>query len=144
MKPDFRPEDKLEYYTYIIHSVDDILCIHHEPAGVLNKLNGYVLLKLGSVGSLKTYLCTKLKCMQLHNGIWAWMMSPSKDVQEEERISEEYVAKHLSKGYNFLRRADNPFISGYCPELDVSLVLGPDEASYYHSLLGVMRWMIQI
>ena len=43
-----------------------------------------------------------------------------------------------------LKRADNPFKSGYCPELYVALVLEPDEASYYQSLIGVMRWMIEI
>ena len=31
MKPEFRPEDKLEYHLYILCYVDDILCIHHEP-----------------------------------------------------------------------------------------------------------------
>ena len=43
-----------------------------------------------------------------------------------------------------LRRADNPFKCAYVPELDVSLVLGPDGVSYYQSLRGVMRWTIEI
>ena len=78
--------------------MDDILCIDHDPDHVLNKMNGYVLLKLISVGSSNKYLGRKLKCMQLYNGIWAWSMSPSKDVQEAVRTCKEYVAKHLSKG----------------------------------------------
>ena len=41
------PEDKLEYYSYILYYVDDILCIHHDPDNVLNKLNGYAPLKPG-------------------------------------------------------------------------------------------------
>ena len=69
----------------------------------------------------------KLKCMQLHNDIWALSMSPSKYVQKLVRICAEYAAKHLSKGYKLPKRADNPFESGYCPDLDVSLVLGVDE-----------------
>ena len=71
-------------------------------------------------------------------------MSPSKYVQEALRICEEYVAKHLSKGYKMAKRAQNQFKSGYCPELDVSLVLGPDKTSYYQSLIGEMRLMIKI
>ena len=59
-------------------------------------------------------------------------------------IHHEYVAKHVSKGYKLPKRAKNPIESGYCPELDVSPCLGPDEASYYQSLIGVMRWMIEI
>ena len=68
-------------------------------------------------------------------------MSPSKYVQEAYK---EYAAKHLSKGYRLPNRTDNPFKTGYFPKLDVSLMLGPDEASYYQSLIGVMRSMIRI
>ena len=89
------------------------------------------------------YLGTKLKHMELHNNIFAWTMSPSKYVQKAVRICEENIAKHLSKGYNLPKRAENPFESGYCPELDMSPVLRPDEAFYYQSLIGVMRWMIE-
>ena len=90
------------------------------------------------------YLGMKLKCMQLHNGIWAWSMSPSKYVKEAVRICKKYVARHLSKEYRFPRRADNPFEGGCSPKLDVSPVLGPEEASYYQSEIGVMRWIIEM
>ena len=36
IKPEYRPEEKLEYYSYIFCFVDDILCIHHDPDIVLN------------------------------------------------------------------------------------------------------------
>ena len=49
MKAEYRPEDKLEYYSYILCYVDDILCIHHDPDDVLNKLNGYMPLQPSSV-----------------------------------------------------------------------------------------------
>ena len=76
MKPEARPEDYQEYYSYLLCSLDDILCIHHDPDEVLNKLNHYVPLKPSSVGSPEIYLSTKLKQMQLCNGIWALSMSP--------------------------------------------------------------------
>ena len=56
----------------------------------------------------------------------------------------KYVAKLLSKGFILSKRADNTYERGYCPKLDVSPVLGPDKASYYQSITGVMRWMIEI
>ena len=56
--------------------------------------------------------------------------NPSKYAHEAVRICEEYVAKHLSKDYRLPQRAENPFSICYCPELDVSSVLGPEEASY--------------
>ena len=89
MKADYSPEDKIQHYSYILCYVDDILCIHHDLDDVLNKLNRYVLLKPGSVSSFDMYLVTKLKCMQLHNGIWAWPMSPSTYVKEAVRICDE-------------------------------------------------------
>ena len=124
--------------------VDDILYIPHDSDDLLSKMNRYVQLKPRSAGSHDMYLCPKLKCMQVYNGIWAWSMNPSKYVQEEERICEEYVAKHRSKGYKLPKRADNPFKSGYCNELDVSPVLDPDEASHYQFIIGVTIWMIDI
>ena len=131
MKAEYRLEDKLEYYSYIFCYMDNILCMHHDPDDILNKLNEYVPFKPGSVGSTEMYCSTKLKCMQLHNGIWTWSMSPPKYVQKAARICKEKVTKHLSKVFILWKRADNPFESGYCPELDVSPVLGPDDASYH-------------
>ena len=71
-------------------------------------------------------------------------MSPSKYVHEAARICKEYVAKHHHKCYILLKREMNPFAMSYCQELDVSLILVPDKASYYKSLIGVMRWMVKI
>ena len=62
--------DKFEYYSYILCYMDDVVCIHNDPDDVLNKLNCFVLLKYCLVGSSDMYLGTKLKHMQLHNGIW--------------------------------------------------------------------------
>ena len=90
------------------------------------------------------YWGTKFKCMQLHNGIWAWSMSPSKYIQEAVIICKEYVARHLSNEYRLPKRAYNPIKSDYSPKLDVSTVLGPEEASYCKSMIRVMRWMIEM
>ena len=84
IKAQNRPEDKLAYYSYILCYVDDILCIHHNPDDVLNKLNGCVPLKPRSIGSPSMYLGTKLKCMRLHNCIWACSMSPSMSKKQLE------------------------------------------------------------
>ena len=144
MKAEYRPEDKLEDYSYILCYVEYILCIDHDPDTALKKLNRYVSLKHVSVGSTDMYFGTKTKHMQLHNGIWAWSMSPSEYVQEAVRICKEHIAKHMTKHYKLPKRTGNPSQSGYCPELDVSLVLESDEISYYKFFIGVMRWMIEI
>ena len=95
MKAQYRPEWMLKYLSYIVCCLDDILCIHHDQNDVLNKLNGFVPLKPGSVGSPDMYFGMKHKCMQLHNGIWAWFISPYKFVQEAVRIWEEYLCSFM-------------------------------------------------
>ena len=69
MKVEYRLGDEFECYLYILCYVDDILHIYLDPDNVLNKLNRYMPLKPGLDGSPDMYFRTKLKCMQLHNGI---------------------------------------------------------------------------
>ena len=40
--------------------------------------------------------------------------------------------------------APNPFVGGYQPETDTTDPLDPDQASYYQTMIGVMRWMVEI
>ena len=68
MKAQYRPEDKLEYYLYIVCYVDNILCIHHDSDDILNKPNGCVSLKPGSVKSPNMYLGMKLQCRIIASG----------------------------------------------------------------------------
>ncbi len=56
-----RPEDNVRYYAYILCYFDDILCIHHDPMSVMNEINGYLPLKLSSVGNPDIYFGAKLK-----------------------------------------------------------------------------------
>ena len=69
MNAQYGPEAKSQYYSYNLCYVDDILCIHHDPDNVLNKLNRYEPLKSVLIGSPNLYLGTKLKHIKLHNDI---------------------------------------------------------------------------
>ena len=40
--------------------------------------------------------------------------------------------------------AYKPFVGGYRPETDMTDPLDPDRASYDQTMVGVMRWMIEI
>ena len=40
--------------------------------------------------------------------------------------------------------APNPFVGEYRPEKDMTDPLDPDRASYYQTMIGVMRWMVEI
>jgi hypothetical protein len=41
-------------------------------------------------------------------------------------------------------KAPTPLSSGYCPEIDVSPELGGEEVSYFHSLIGVLQWIVEL
>jgi hypothetical protein len=56
-----RPDNNVHYYAYILCYVDDILCIHHDPMSVMNKITGYIPLKPSSVGNPDIDLGAKLK-----------------------------------------------------------------------------------
>jgi hypothetical protein len=47
-KAETRPDDNFKHYAYILCYVDDILAMHHDPMTILDKINGYMLLKLFS------------------------------------------------------------------------------------------------
>ena len=41
-------------------------------------------------------------------------------------------------------KAPTPMTDGYRPEIDVTPELGPEDAAYYHSLIGVLRWIVEL
>ena len=34
--------------------------------------------------------------------------------------------------------------NGYCPEIDISPYLGTEDAANYHSLIGSLRWIVEL
>lgn len=144
MKPMVRPCDGVEYYSYILCYVDDILVIHHDSHSVLRLIDKYFPLKPGSVGDPDMYLGTKLRRMRLDNGVIAWGMSPAKYVKESVRVCEEHIKTNLGSQFKLVKRAINPFPMGCDPEMDTTPELDPEKASYYQSIIGVLRWMVEI
>ena len=136
--------DGTEYYSYILCYVDDILVIHHDPMPILNKIDKFFALKPDSVGDPDMYLGTKLRRHLCPNGVWSWTMSPSKYVQEAVNNCEKYLSDNFDGKYSLPKVAPNPFAMGYEPELDDSTPLEPDAASYFQSIIGVLRWMCEI
>jgi len=42
------------------------------------------------------------------------------------------------------KKMPNPFVMGYDADMDDSEECNPEEASYFQSLIGVMRWMVEL
>jgi hypothetical protein len=124
--------------------VDDILCIHHDTLSVLTQINRYLPLKPTSVGAPDIYLGAKLKETQLPIGIYAWGMSPSKYVNQAVKNCQTHLTAKLNDKYKIPTRADNPFLTNYCPDTDLTEPLNPECLSFYQHLIGGMHWMVEL
>ena len=141
-KPETRPDDGHAYYSYVLLYVDDCLCIHHDAVGAIKKIDKFFKMKDGSIGDPDVYLGAKLKPTRLNNGVTAWGMSASKYVQEAVANVEKYLAKEGLPG--LVKKALNPFPTGYTPELDESRELNPTQANLFQSHIGILRWMVEL
>ena len=65
-------------------------------------------------------------------------------MQEAVRIFWKYLKENYFGDYELIVNTPNPFSLGYAPEMDVSPLLLPDKASYYQTIIDVMRWMVKL
>lgn len=134
-------ENGQAYYEYMLLYVDDALCVSSHPMETLDALGKYFTLKPGSIGPPKIYLGAKISQVTLPNGVLAWASSSSQYIQEAVRNVESHLKRHnmsLRKGTNA------PLTSNYRPECDASCELDHHDASYYASLIGILRWMVEM
>jgi hypothetical protein len=65
-------------------------------------------------------------------------------VQLAAKNVESYLAKRDDPNWNLPTKAETPMQTLYRPELDVSPELEPVEASYYMSLIRILRWIVEL
>jgi hypothetical protein len=78
MKAETHPDDGMLCWAYILITVDDIMCVHHDSGMPLAKLDEYFKMKEGSSQVPTFYLGAKLKKSVLPSGVIAWGMRASK------------------------------------------------------------------
>ena len=141
----FRPAikaDGSEYYEYVLLYVDDALCISDNGMCILrDEIGKYFSLKEESVGAPDIYLGGKISKVTLNNGASAWSFSSSQYVQTAVQNVEQHLAKY---GGKLPSRAVTPLSSNYQPETDTSNELDPSDAAYFQSLIGILRWMVEL
>jgi hypothetical protein len=124
---------------------DDLLVLSENAEQVLrNDLGRYFALKEASIGLPKIYLGGHVRKVQLDNGVKCWAFSSSQYVQSAVKNVESYIAKRDDPNWNLPAKAETPMQTSYRPELDVSPELDPVEASYYMSLIGILRWIFEL
>ena len=144
MRPAKR-SDGSDYYEYILLYTDDCLVLSENAESLLrNELGRYFTLKEESIGPPKIYLGGSVRKVQLDNGVECWTFSSSQYVQAAVKNVEEYLSKRTDDRWNLPTKADTPLRTTYRPELDVSPELKPVDAAYYMSIIGILRWIVEL
>ena len=142
-RPATRKDDGHEYMEYVLLYVDDILVVSHDGMMILDKIDRFFPMKPDSKGDPDMYLGAKIRPVTLPNGVISWSLSPSKYVQEAVRNVKEYLQREYD-GRTLIQRGSGAYVKDYRPELDISEELGSEEASYYQSQIGILRWMVEL
>ncbi len=130
------------YYEYCLLYTDDCLVVSHKGEEVLrNEIGKYFVLKEESIGPPDIYLGGKLREVELENGNKAWAFGSSQYVH----AAVANVEDHLKQLNLVLPTCANaPLQTGYRPEMDVTPELAPNDAVHYQSLIGILRWMVEL
>jgi len=140
----FRPATKLDgtkIYEYVLCYVDDINFQGLDPKGFMGYLQQSYTLKDGSVKEPEMYLGGDISMYELKDGKKAWSLSSNTYVK---RAVAEVQRELALVGKCLKKKVYSPLASGYRPEFDTSPELDATRASYYASLMGVLRWCIEL
>jgi len=135
-------DDGSTYYEYVLLYVDDILCISLRPEDIIrNEIGKYFHMKEESIGKPNIYLGNKVSKVTLENDVHAWAYSSARYIKSAVQNVKDYLKL---KKLSLPTKANSPMTSGYRPELDTSNELNPSEAAYYQSLIGILRWIVEL
>ena len=84
-----------------------------------------------------------MRQVTLYNGVKSWDFGSYQYVQAAVKNVEEYLKKQGKKTLP-TKVHQNPLICKYHPEIDISQELEPQDSSYYQSLLGILRWIVEL
>jgi hypothetical protein len=137
-----KKDDGSPYWEYVLLYTDDALAISMNAENILrNEIGRYFELKEESIGPPEIYLGGRMRKVVLENGATAWAFGSTQYVRASVENVKEYIAK---KQLEPLRKCKAPFRTKYRPEIDVTPELSVDEASYYQSLIGILRWIVEL
>ena len=130
-----------KYYEYMLLYVDDALAVSEHPKEALLEIDKYFMMKPESIEVPKIYLGAKLSFVELPNGAKAWGLSSSKYIQDSISNVERKMA---TKGLKLRPNVRAPLSNKYRPELDSSPELSVEDASWYQSMIGILRWIVEM
>ena len=105
------------------------------------EIGKYFNLKESSIGPPTHYLGGKLREVELKNSQKCWAFSSKQYVKAVVKNVTEYLKK---RGEVLASRSVTPMTSGYRPEIGITPELGEEDAAYFHSLIGFLRWIVEL
>ena len=126
------------------HRRDDEKALQHHDKYVQTKNGRHHLRKTQRVGSYSSSGFRQVRKVQLENGVNAWAFSSSQYVQTAVKNVEAYLDSQDSKHWKMSSKVDTPLTTTYRPELDISRELNVADAAYYQSLIGILRWIVEL
>ena len=76
--------------------------------------------------------------------VWAWSFSSSQYVQSAVKNVEAYVGRPENSHLKMPSKAETPLTTSSRPELDVLSELTSRDTAYYQSLVGILRWIVEL
>ena len=77
----------------------------------------------------------------LENGQKCWSFGSKQYVEESVQNVLNYLKK---RGELLAVKAVTPMTNGYRPEIDITPELVPEDSAYLHSLIGVLKWIVEL
>ena len=137
-----------DYYEYLLVYVDDIMTVSHEPEKVMEIIAKEYRLKDG-YNKPNAYLGAEIEEFTVRDGetsTQAWSFKSTRYVKNLVKVVDEM----LSTDERTLKSCGNgktnygPLPTSYHPELDVSDELGPRHIQRYQTIMGMLRWLIEL
>ena len=116
--------------------------VSHKPEAILRKeIDKHFQLKEESIGPPSQYLGGKLCQVAMENRQECWAFGSTYYVRAAVDNVKEYLS---NKGKKLAVKSLTPLTSNYRPDINITEELGEDESSYYQSLIGVLRWIVEL
>ena len=106
------------------------------------QLDKFFKMQPSSIDPPNIYLGDKVKKMRLPNMVEAWTFSSSQYVQEAVSNVEKFLQD--LDGSMLSMKINTPLSNGYRPALNSSPELDVADGTYYQSLIGILRWMVDL
>jgi hypothetical protein len=129
-------------WEYVLAYSDDFLVIAAGPKLIISLIDKQFKIKGGSTGEPSQYLGAAVSKYQFKDETWARAMSSDTYIKSAIETIETYLKRCNEKQLKSKTSCAMP--SGWKPEVDVTDLLLEDDAAFYQSQIGVLRWAVEL